>query len=187
MKNNLVNMKCLDFFVASQSQQNYDAIKHLLIPSNSIQLPILSFNFFIDNFSSEIQKLNRKNDINMVKHFAKKHKWENNVDEIFENERFEAIVITNSKQEILWVNNGFKKMTGYNKNDSLHKTPSFLQGTNTCQTTKSRIRKKLQKNEPFKEIVLNYKKDKTPYKCEIKVYPLSYLETTHYIALERAI
>lgn len=187
MKNNLANMKCLDFFVASQSKQDYNTIKHLLLPSETIQHPIISFNFFIENFNSEIQKMNRKNDIDTVKQFARKFKWDNDVDALFENESFEAIVITNHKQEILWVNKGFKKMTGFNKNDSLHKTPSFLQGSNTCKTTKARMRKKLLKNEPFQEVVLNYRKDQTPYKCEIKVYPLKHQQTTHYIALEKAI
>ena len=78
-------------------------------------------------------------------------------------------------------------MTGYTKTFALKKTPSFLQGKNTCAVTRNRIRNKILANEPFKEIVLNYKQDKTPYKCEINVFPLSHKNTTHYIALERAI
>ena len=131
--------------------------------------------------------MNRKRDINFIKEFSKKFQWNDNLDEIFKGVAFETIVLTNEKQEILWVNDGFKEMTGYTKTFALKKTPSFLQGKNTCAVTRKRIRNKILANEPFKEIVLNYKQDKTPYKCEINVFPLSHKNTTHYIALERAI
>ena len=187
MKNNLANMMCLDFFVSSQGEQDYSATKELIIPSNEVQTPIISFDFYINSFTIEINKLNRKRDINSIKEFSNKFQWNDNLDEIFKDVAFETIVLTNEKQEILWVNDGFKKMTGYTKTFALKKTPSFLQGKNTCAVTRKRIRNKILANEPFKEIVLNYKQDKTPYKCEINVFPLSHKNTTHYIALERSI
>lgn len=78
-------------------------------------------------------------------------------------------------------------MTGFSKSFALKKTPSFLQGASTCKETSARIKGKILRNKPFQETVLNYRQDKTPYKCEIKVFPLSYKDTTHYIALENAI
>jgi PAS domain S-box-containing protein len=187
MKTNLVNMKCLDLFISSLDEENYNATKKLITPSKCIILPIISFDLYIDYFSDEMNTLNRINDINIIKEFAAKFQWNNNVEEIFENEIFETIVLTNKEQEIIWVNDGFKKMTGYSKNFAIKKTPSFLQGEDTCKITKKRIKNKLANNKPFKEIVLNYKEDNTSYKCEIKVFPLSYKNTTHYIALERAV
>jgi len=187
MKNNLVNMMCLDFFISSQDEQDYSTTKNLITPSNEIQTPIISFDFYINSFTTEVNKLNRKRDINSIKEFSNKFQWNDNLDEIFKGVDFETIVLTNEKQEILWVNDGFKEMTGYTKTFALKKTPSFLQGENTCAVTRKRIRNKILANEPFKEIVLNYKQDKTPYKCEINVFPLSHKNTTHYIALERAI
>ncbi|MDX6747593.1 PAS domain-containing protein [Polaribacter sp. PL03] len=185
MRSNLANMKCLDLFISSQDEQEYNAIKPLLTRSESIQLPIMSFDLYIDYFSDEMEKLNRENDINTIKEFASKFQWTNNLDNIFKGETFETIVLTNIKQEILWVNDGFKKMTGFNKNFALKKKPSFLQGKDTCKRTSARIREKILQNKPFKEIVLNYREDKTAYECEIKGFPLSYKNTTHYIALER--
>jgi transcriptional regulator with PAS, ATPase and Fis domain len=187
MKNNLASMMCLDLFIASQEEKEYDEIKDLITPLKSIQAPIIGFDFYIDYFSTEMEKLNREKDISIVKDFADKFQWVDNLDEIFKDETFETIVLTNKKQEIIWVNEGFKKMTGFSKSFALKKTPSFLQGNNTCKQTSSRIREKIRANKPFKEIVLNYKQDKTPYRCEIKVFPLSYKNTTHYIALENAI
>jgi PAS domain S-box-containing protein len=174
-------------FVSSKDEQDYSATKELIVASNEIQAPIISFDFYINSFTTEVNKLNRKRDINFIKEFSKKFQWNDNVDEIFKGVDFETIVLTNEKQEILWVNDGFKEMTGYTKTFALKKTPSFLQGKNTCAVTRKRIRNKILANEPFKEIVLNYKQDKTPYKCEINVFPLSHKNTTHYIALERAI
>ena len=111
----------------------------------------------------------------------------NNIDEIFKDHTFETIVLTSKQQEIIWVNDGFKKMTGYSKNFAINKTPSFLQGAETCEKTKQRIRKKLQSNKPFTDLVINYKKDQTTYECEITVFPLHNKDTTHYIALEKAV
>ncbi|MDB9853581.1 PAS domain-containing protein, partial [bacterium] len=172
MNNNAANMMCLDLFLASQDEHEYAAIKKNIIPSEFLQPELISFNLYIDYFSIEINKLNRENDINKIKAFASKFEWIDNIDKIFEDETFETIVLTNEQQEILWVNDGFKKMTGFNKNFALKKTPSFLQGKNTCPKTRARIRKKIRNNEPFKEVVINYRQDKSPYKCEIKVFPL---------------
>jgi limonene-1,2-epoxide hydrolase len=187
MKNNMASMMCLDLFITSQEEEDHNAIKNLITPTKTTQAPIIGFDFYIDYFSTEIEKLNRQKDINIVKDFADKFNWVNNLDEIFKDEVFETIVLTNKKQEIIWVNEGFKKMTGFSKSFALKKTPSFLQGASTCKETSARIKGKILRNKPFQETVLNYRQDKTPYKCEIKVFPLSYKDTTHYIALENAI
>jgi hypothetical protein len=78
-------------------------------------------------------------------------------------------------------------MTGFNKNFAINKTPSFLQGANTCSKTRARIREKIRANEPFREVVINYRQDKSSYKCEINVFPLFNENTTHYMALEKVV
>lgn len=178
---------CLDLFLSSQSEERYKEIEQHITPSESIKFPLKSFALYADYFSAEMNNLDRENDINMLKEFASKYNWSDNLDSIFKNEDFEAIVLTNKKQEIIWVNDGFKEMTGFNKKFALKKTPSFLQGANTCETTRDRIRKKIKLNIPFIGTVINYKKNKTPYKCEIKIFPLFSENTTHYIALEKAV
>jgi hypothetical protein len=187
MKNNLSNMMCLDLFLSTQSAESYKNLEPHLIASEALQFPLKSFGLYADAFSTEMESLDRNNDINSVKKLASKFNWNNNVDEMFKNEDFEALVITNEKQEIIWVNNGFKEMTGFDKKFAIKKMPSFLQGTDTCQVTKDRIRKKINLDKPFSDIVINYRKDKTPYRCEIKIFPLSNEHTTHYIALEKAV
>ena len=187
MRNNLAGMMCLDLFMSSQNEHDYTYLKSQISSSDFLKAPIKSFDFYIDYFTDEIKKINRKNDINTIKDLANKFNWCNDVDAIFKNQDFETIVLTNKAQEIIWVNDGFKKMTGFSKKYAINKTPTFLQGDNTCEETRARIRKKLIANKPFEETVLNYKKDKTAYKCEIKIFPLSIENTTHYIALEKAV
>ena len=58
MKNNLANMRCLDFFISSKDEQDYSATNDLIRPSNEIQTPIISFDFYINSFTTEINKLN---------------------------------------------------------------------------------------------------------------------------------
>lgn len=187
MKYNLSNMMCLDFFLAAQNKEVYDTIEPNLTSSEFINFPLKSFDIFVDSFASKMKNLDRENDIHTIKEFATKYNWTTNIDLIFKDIDFEAIVLTNDQQEIIWVNEGFKEMTGFTKKFAQQKTPSFLQGKDTCNETKARIRKHLKLKKPFTDIVTNYKKDKTPYQCEIKVFPLFTKNTTHYIALEKAV
>ena len=187
MKYNLSNMMYLDFFLSAQNKEDYKAIEPLLITPEFANFPLKSFDIFVDSFTSKMKTLDRENDINCIKEFAAKYKWTSNIDIIFKDIDFEAIVLTNDKQEIIWVNEGFKEMTGFTKKFAQQKTPSFLQGKDTCNVTKERIRENIKLNKPFTDIVINYKKDKTPYRCEIKVFPLFTENTTHYIALEKAV
>ena len=78
-------------------------------------------------------------------------------------------------------------MTGYSKKFAINKTPNFLQGENTLKTTKKRIRTKLELLKPFTEVITNYRKDKTPYKCEVKIIPLYKEKVTHFLAIERKV
>jgi hypothetical protein len=41
--------------------------------------------------------------------------------------------------------------------------------------------------EPFTEVITNYRKDKTPYKCEVKIIPLYKEKVTHFLAIERKV
>ena len=130
----------------------------------------------------------RFQDIIEVKSLASKFNWQNNIDSIFENVQFEAILVTDINEKILWVNNGFSNMTGFSKTDALTKTPRFLQGSKTSIESKQRIRKNLKINLPFKDVIINHKKNGVPYKCEVKIFPLyNNGNKTHYIALERQV
>jgi hypothetical protein len=63
----------------------------------------------------------------------------------------------------------------------------MFQGEATSTVTKQRIKTALNDLKPFKEVVLNYRKNGDSYWCEIEAYPMFSKkgEFLNYIALER--
>ncbi len=187
MAYNISKMAALDLYLSTLSEKEYDNIKHQLNPQESNGLPLLSWDLFIENHFQMLKKLKINTDINTVKAFAEKAKWKNELDSIFENQNFEALIITDSEQKIQWVNDGFTEMTGYSKRHALNKTPRFLQGPSTSQEIKTKIRTKLTALKPFKGIITNYRKDNSLYKCEVKIIPMYSEHVTHFLAIERLV
>jgi len=101
---------------------------------------------------------------------------------------YQTLILTDLKQTILWVNHGFQSMTGYAPDYAIGKKPAFLQGPETSEIVKNRIRKKLMSGGRISETITNYKKNGNPYECHITIIPLldSNHVITHYLALERA-
>lgn len=187
MNHDITKMMCLDVYLSSLDSEQYGKIKHLLKPSNKEKLPLMSWDVFGAHYEKTAHHLKRESDIKELLKIASKYHWKNDFDEIFKNESFEALVITDMSKKIVWVNDGFVEMTGYSKRYALNQTPEFLQGEATTEKQKLDIRQKLVVNEPFTKVITNYKKDHTPYECELKVFPLFGSETTHYLALERKV
>lgn len=150
-------------------------------------MPLLSWDIFSQFSTSYFRSISEKNsDRNELTYFAHTFKWKNKVSDILRNNEYEALVLTDYSKKILWVNEGFTKMTGYSKQYAKNKRPSFLQGKNSNEKRMS-IRKKLASNRPFKEVIVNYRKDGTPYDCELHIFPLISENSIHYLALERAV
>lgn len=187
MENKLTQMKCLDVFVSELDSKKYEKVKDKISASDSSVTPLASWDIFYDSYSEKRKDLKVNYDIRIVAEFADKFGWKNNLDHIFESNDFEALVITNSNQEILWVNQGFTHMTGFPKNFALNKKPSFLQGPDTLEESKTSFKEKIKSNKPFTHSIINHKKDQSSYECEVKIFPLYTTKTTHYIALERKI
>lgn len=89
------------------------------------------------------------------------------------NETDNAVIITDSKGLIEYVNNGFYRLTGWSLDEVRGKKPgSFLQGEETDPRTVDVIRKKLQNREAFYDEILNYKKDGVPYWTSLSINPV---------------
>ena len=187
MKHNLYNMMGLDIYLSSLENDEYNAISSQINDDGHLHLPLMSWDIYSENYAHKLQEDKKVQDILKIKSLAAKHNWQNDIDALFEDHEFEAILVTNLDQNIIWVNDGFTTMTGYSKLEALHKTPRFLQGPKTSKQTKQRISVKLNERQAFKEVIVNYKKDGAPYKCEVKVFPLYADHTTHFIALERQV
>lgn len=188
MKYNLHNMMALDLYLSSLSKSDYDLVSKQITDNSRIKTPLLSWDIYNESYINTLENAQRQQDIVKVKSLAKKMNWDNNIDSIFKDEAFEAIIITDLDQNIVWVNKGFTKMTGYTKVETLNKTPRFLQGAETSVEIKQKIKKQLNANLPFKEVVRNYKKDGEPYICEVKFFMLDNdYNKTHFMALERRV
>lgn len=98
-----------------------------------------------------------------------------------------SVIITDSKLTILFATKQISELTGYRSSEIIGQTPRMFQGEMTDIHTRNKIRKAVQNQHPFKEIVINYKKDGTFYKCEIEAYPKfdANNNLVNYIAYER--
>ncbi|WP_291720500.1 PAS domain-containing protein [Bernardetia sp.] len=185
MNDNLSDMMCLDVYLSLLKSSKNTINASIFEQSKLSVFPLLSRDVFSLMHQEAI--LSQNVDIDKVKSFAKKFKWKNNFEEIFSANDFEAIIITDVLEKIMWVNNGFTKMTGYSRKFATGKHPNFLQGNRTSNKTKANIQNRLREGQPFETSIINYKKDKTPYKCKIKIFPLYTDSITHFMALEQQI
>ncbi|WP_298903397.1 PAS domain-containing protein [uncultured Psychroserpens sp.] len=187
MKYGLSNMMALDLYLSSLNENEYAQVSQKLNQNKKVQLPLMSWDIFSETRRRELEEAQRSQDILKVRSLAKRFGWENDMSSIFEQQQFEAILITDINQNIIWVNQGFTTMTGYSKNEVLDKTPRLLQGIGTSNTSRNHIRTKLDEDVHFTEVIVNYRKNKTAYRCEVKIFPLRNNKTTHFIALERQV
>ena len=106
----------------------------------------------------------------------------------------ESIVITDTELDapgpsIVFVNPAFTKMTGYTAEETIGKTPRFLQGPRTDRALLGRLRQNLERGEVFAGEGINYRKDGTEFHLEWQIAPISNAsgKATHFVAVQRDI
>ena len=186
-KDNLSNMACLDLYLSSLSNEEYNKLKHKIQPIDQVS-PLLSMDVFSCSHFQSLEKGRKRMDLaSLLMHDSDKD-WQFN-HELILNKDYDALVLTDANQTIKWVNKGFSKMTGYPANYALGKQPKFLQGAGTRPETRKSIREKLGRTDIFSETVVNYRKNKEEYICEITIIPLlnSRFQLTHFLAIEKEV
>jgi PAS domain S-box-containing protein len=84
-----------------------------------------------------------------------------------------AVVITDAKGYIVWVNEGFLKVTEYILTEVIGKKPgALLQGKDTNYDHVLAIREGLKSNKPFTQEILNYTKYGKSYWLELSITPV---------------
>ena len=141
---------------------------------NLLPLPLLSWDIF-SNPNTEISTFN-----SIQKNWVNKEDFQNQIAN-------KSVIITDSKLTILYVSKEITELTGYTTSEIIGNSPKMFQGVLTDNFTRNKIRKAVSKKHPFKEIVINYKKDGTFYKCEIEAYPKfdANNNLVNYIAFEK--
>ena len=105
----------------------------------------------------------------------------------------DSVLITESKnfvnkgQKIVYVNEAFTKMTGYNRDEVIGKTPGFLQGVKSDKKELDRLSIAIQNWEPCEITIINYKKNGEEFWVNFSVNPVTDQKgwVTHWIAIER--
>ncbi|MEM7185639.1 MAG: PAS domain-containing protein [Bacteroidota bacterium] len=187
MNHDLAEMDTLDIFLSNISKDEYESIKHKIGHRKDKPMPLLSWGFFMEAYHRRIDEARKKTDLDTVLAFARKFGWKNELQDTFDEQDYEALIITDKDQKIIWVSDGFTSMTGYTRSFAVQRTPRFLQGELTSEETKQRIKTNLALDKPFKEVIINHRKDNSPYKCEVQIVPLYSNKTTHFIAFERQV
>lgn len=98
-----------------------------------------------------------------------------------------AVILTDAKKQILWVNNDFTEITGFSLSEAIGQNPGkLLQGKNTDPRDVQRIGEALAAKVPFKDEILNYRKNGDPYTCRLVIHPVfnAREELCNYIAFE---
>jgi len=84
-----------------------------------------------------------------------------------------AVILTDAKRRILWVNNDFEAITGYELGEVVGRSPGqILQGPKTEPDAIERIRQGLAREEPFKDEITNYRKNGESYLCKLVIHPI---------------
>ena len=101
-----------------------------------------------------------------------------------------SVIITDADGRIEWVNAGFTRITGYELDEVLGRTPgSFLQGPRTDPAHVAVIRESLARREGCRTEILNYGKHAREYWLDLEIQPI-YSEggsVTNFIAVETEI
>jgi PAS domain S-box-containing protein len=107
----------------------------------------------------------------------------------------DGILITEAKHvdapgpELLYVNQAFTRITGYDLAEVLGRTPRLLQGPKTDRSQLDKVRTALQEQKPVQVELLNYRKDGSEFWVELNIVPIANKrgQVTHWVALQREI
>jgi len=89
-----------------------------------------------------------------------------------------AVVVTDGAlaapgPSILYVNPSFERMTGYDAQELIGRSPRILQGAGTSLAARKTIARALRTLQPHETTLVNYRKCGEAYRCHIQIYPVS--------------
>lgn len=107
---------------------------------------------------------------------------------------YDSILITELSLEkpgpkIVYVNDGFTKMTGYTREEAIGKTPRILQGPKTDRATLDKLRKNLSEGRSFFGQTVNYRKNGSEFINQWDIHPLIDADgnITHWVSYQHDI
>jgi PAS domain S-box-containing protein len=107
---------------------------------------------------------------------------------------YDSILITDLNLDkpgprIVYVNDGFEKMTGYSRDEVIGESPRILQGEKTDRKVLDRLKECLIKGKSFFGQTVNYRKDGSEYINQWDIHPLLNKkgEITHWVSYQHDI
>jgi PAS domain S-box-containing protein len=139
-------------------------------------LALTSWEFRNEGFSDRILFEKLQTNWNTKQDFLQLSKKEN-----------KELIVTDKNFKIIFASNSISNLSGFNRKEILGKSPQMFQGEATCKNTKQKIAIAISQLKPFKEVLLNYRKNGDTYWCEIEAYPMfdKNGDFLNYIALEK--
>ncbi len=100
-----------------------------------------------------------------------------------------CVVITDPHQPdnpIVFYNPGFTALTGYGPDDILGRNCRFLQGPDTDPETVGQLAAAIAAQRPFRDVMLNYRRDGTPFWNELVINPVydAAGRLTHFVGIQ---
>ncbi len=151
--------------------------------------PLMCGPEFLPSQACEKQRL--LSGIEDLKEYANERSWiwNLNIERYFAKPGI-AIIVTDITEQIVWINKGFSRMTGYHLPEISGRRPSeLLQGKGTSNETKKRLRSQINRKIDCSDKILNYRKNGEAYWCKLDIWPLynKREELVNFIAFEREI
>jgi len=107
---------------------------------------------------------------------------------------YDSIIITTLElekpgPEIVYVNDGFTRMTGYTREEAIGNTPRMLQGEKTDRAVLDKLKKRLREGHSFFGHTVNYRKDGSEFINQWDIHPLTNKEgdITHWVSYQHDI
>ena len=82
-----------------------------------------------------------------------------------------AVLVTDANLKIVFASSNIIDMNGYDYKEIIGNSPKMFQGKETSLESRKNIRIAVSQLQPFKEVILNYKKNGETYLCQIEAYP----------------
>lgn len=88
---------------------------------------------------------------------------------------------------LIYVNQGFEKLTGYTADEILYQDCRFLQGDDKDQSSLDKVRKAIKEKKPCREILRNYRKDGSMFWNELSITPVfnNQDQLTYFIGIQK--
>ncbi len=150
-------------------------------------MPLLTWDCYMLHFE-HMRKIGQ--DIDGLQKLSAQHQWQCHwpLEDILRQEG-KTVVVTDTLQHIVYASSGIYAMTGYFPHEIMGQSPRILQGKDTSTQSRRLIREAIETQQPFEAVILNYRKNGTPYQCQIEGHPVfnKRSELTHFMAFEQEV